>query len=96
MTTAMPELDQQIAENVDQKPATPWKVILWNDDVNDVEYVTMVLQKVLKKDKSACEALMLQAHVHGKALVFSGTQEEAHTEGNPARVRQPVATLEKE
>lgn len=96
MTTAMPELDQQIAENVDQKPATPWKVILWNDDVNDVEYVTMVLQKVLKKDKSACEALMLQAHVHGKALVFSGTQEEATQKATQLGSASLWATLEKE
>ena len=54
MSTAMPDLNQKVEENIDQQPDTPWKVVLWNDDVNSTEYVTLVLQKVLKKDRNAC------------------------------------------
>lgn len=96
MSTAMPDLDQKVEENIDQQPDTPWKVVLWNDDVNATEYVTLVLQKVLKKDRNACEALMLEAHSFGKVAVFSGSQEEATQKATQLGSASLWATLEKE
>ncbi len=66
-----PERDE--ADNVDR----PWVVIVWNDPVNLMTYVTMVFQKLFGYSRAKAEQLMLQVHNEGKAVVSQGTQEKA-------------------
>jgi len=58
-------------------PARPWKVIVWNDPVNLMSYVTFVLQKLFGYSKQRAEKLMMDVHTKGKAVVSSGPQEKA-------------------
>ena len=55
----------------------PWKVIVWNDPVNLMSYVTFVLQKLFGYSKSKAEKLMLDVHNKGKAIVSHGSREKA-------------------
>ncbi len=55
----------------------PWVVIVWNDPINLMSYVTFVLQKLFGYSKEKATALMLDVHHKGKAVVFSGTREHA-------------------
>ena len=55
----------------------PWVVIVWNDPVNLMTYVTYVFQKLFGYDRATAEKLMLQVHNEGKAVVASGTREKA-------------------
>jgi ATP-dependent Clp protease adaptor protein ClpS len=55
----------------------PWVVIVWNDPVNLMTYVTLVLQKLFGYNRVKAEKLMLQVHHEGKAVVSSGTREKA-------------------
>jgi ATP-dependent Clp protease adaptor protein ClpS len=55
----------------------PWVVIVWNDPINLMSYVTLVLQKLFGYSKSKATTLMLQVHNEGKAAVSSGTREKA-------------------
>jgi ATP-dependent Clp protease adaptor protein ClpS len=55
----------------------PWIVIVWNDPVNLMTYVTFVFQKLFGYAKEEAERLMLQVHHEGKAVVSSGTREKA-------------------
>ncbi len=55
----------------------PWKVIVWNDPVNLMSYVTFVLQKLFGYSKSKAEKLMLDVHHKGKAIVSHGSREKA-------------------
>jgi ATP-dependent Clp protease adaptor protein ClpS len=55
----------------------PWIVIVWNDPVNLMSYVTFVFQKLFGYSLEKATALMLDVHHEGKAVVANGTREEA-------------------
>ena len=53
----------------------PWVVIVWNDPVNLMTYVTLVLQRLFGYNRVKAEKLMLDVHHKGRAVVSSGTRE---------------------
>jgi ATP-dependent Clp protease adaptor protein ClpS len=55
----------------------PWVVLVWNDPVNLMIYVTYVFQKLFGYPKEKAEQLMWQVHSEGKAAVSTGTREKA-------------------
>lgn len=55
----------------------PWIVIVWNDPINLMSYVTFVFQKLFGYTKAKAEKLMLDVHQKGKAVVSSGPREKA-------------------
>lgn len=55
----------------------PWLVIVWNDPVNLMSYVTWVLQKLFGYSREKATKLMLQVHNEGRAVVSSGTKEKS-------------------
>lgn len=69
--TVDPELDELLDED------RPWVVIVWNDPINLMSYVTLVLQKLFGYSKAKATQLMLQVHHEGKAVVSNGTRSEA-------------------
>ena len=56
---------------------TPWNVLVWNDPINLMSYVTYVLQKLFGYSKAKAESLMLDVHHKGRATVSSGPREKA-------------------
>jgi ATP-dependent Clp protease adaptor protein ClpS len=73
----------------------PWIVIVWNDPINLMSYVTFVLQKLFGYSRDKATRLMLQVHHEGKAVVSSGPREKAeldvsrlHAHGLWATMRQ--------
>ncbi|MDQ3983407.1 MAG: ATP-dependent Clp protease adapter ClpS [Actinomycetota bacterium] len=55
----------------------PWLVIVWNDPINLMSYVTWVLQKLFGYSYEKATKLMLDVHHKGKAVVSSGSREKA-------------------
>jgi ATP-dependent Clp protease adaptor protein ClpS len=55
----------------------PWLVIVWNDPINLMSYVTWVLQKLFGHSRATATKLMLQVHNEGRAVVGSGSREKA-------------------
>jgi ATP-dependent Clp protease adaptor protein ClpS len=55
----------------------PWVVIVWNDPINLMSYVTLVFQKLFGYSHEHASKLMLQVHFDGKAVVSSGNREKA-------------------
>ena len=73
----------------------PWIVIVWNDPINLMSYVTFVFQKLFGYSRAKATQLMLQVHNEGKAVVSSGSREKAehdvarlHAHGLWATMRQ--------
>jgi ATP-dependent Clp protease adaptor protein ClpS len=58
----------------------PWVVIVWNDPVNLMSYVVLVLQKLFGYSREKATRLMLQVHHEGKAAVSEGTREKAEAD----------------
>ena len=58
----------------------PWIVIVWNDPINLMSYVTWVFQKVFGFPRAEAERLMMDVHTKAKAVVANGPKErcEAH------------------
>lgn len=55
----------------------PWKVLVWNDPINTMSYVTFVFQKLFGYSKDKAHSLMLDVHYKGKAVVSHGAREKA-------------------
>jgi ATP-dependent Clp protease adaptor protein ClpS len=61
----------------DVDPERPWIVIVWNDPINLMDYVTYVFQKLFGYSREKAEKLMLDVHHKGRAVVSNGTREKA-------------------
>jgi ATP-dependent Clp protease adaptor protein ClpS len=59
------------------EPQLPWVVIVWNDPINLMSYVTYVFQKLFGYSKEKATKLMLDVHHRGRAVVSSGPREKA-------------------
>jgi ATP-dependent Clp protease adaptor protein ClpS len=61
----------------DQETDRPWLVIVWNDPINLMSFVTYVLQKLFGYSQEKATQLMLDVHHKGRAVVSSGTRDRA-------------------
>jgi ATP-dependent Clp protease adaptor protein ClpS len=59
------------------EPDRPWVVIVWNDPINLMSYVTFVFQKLFGYSKEKATGLMLDVHHKGRAVVSNGPREKA-------------------
>ena len=57
-------------------PDRPWVVIVWNDPINLMSYVSYVFQKLFGYAKEKAEKLMWQVHTEGRAVVSNGNREK--------------------
>jgi ATP-dependent Clp protease adaptor protein ClpS len=56
-------------------PAPRWIVIVWNDPINLMSYVTFVFRKLFGYSEAHARELMLRVHHEGRAVVSGGTRE---------------------
>jgi ATP-dependent Clp protease adaptor protein ClpS len=95
-TLAPAQVEVERPDEADQiEHDRPWVVIVWNDPINLMSYVTFVLQKLFGYGRQKATRLMLQVHHEGKAVVTSGSREKAeydvarlHAHGLWATIRQ--------
>ena len=66
-----PEVGEVVSED------RPWIVIVWNDPINLMSYVTFVFQKLFGYTREKATKLMLDVHYKGKAVVSSGPRDKA-------------------
>ncbi len=78
-TTSPVEVDRPSEDDV-SIPDRIWIVIVWNDPINLMSYVTYVLQKLFGYPRVKAERLMLQVHNEGKAVVSGGSRERAEAD----------------
>ena len=74
---------------------SPWKVIVWNDPVNLMTYVSYVFRSHFGYSRARAEELMLQVHNNGKAIVFTGSREDAEKHTQAMHAWGLLATFEK-
>ena len=76
MTVVPTVVREPVGEDVPEADR-PWVVIVWNDPINLMSYVTFVFQKLFGYSLQKATKLMLDVHHRGKAIVSSGTKEKA-------------------
>ena len=74
--TVVPDTVEELLDEQDVEVDVPWIVIVWNDPVNLMTYVTFVFQKLFGYSRAKAHKLMLQVHNEGRAVVSSGTREK--------------------
>lgn len=57
-------------------PDVPWVVVVWNDPVNLMNYVSWVFRSYFGFSRPEAERRMMQVHTEGRAVVATGPREE--------------------
>jgi ATP-dependent Clp protease adaptor protein ClpS len=91
MTGTETEKQTDTSESVD----VPWNVVVHNDPVNLMSYVTMVFQRIFGFSKSKAEKHMLEVHQKGRSIVWSGLREPAEAYVQQLHGYLLLATIER-
>ena len=55
----------------------PWQVMILNDPVNLMSFVTLILRRIFGYSEERAVELMLKVHYEGSAVVWTGEREKA-------------------
>jgi ATP-dependent Clp protease adaptor protein ClpS len=91
VTTAEPTKETRSEEDLD----LPWQVVVHNDPVNLMSYVTMVFQRVFGYPREKAERHMLEVHHKGRSVLWAGMREPAELYVQQLHGYLLLATLEK-
>jgi ATP-dependent Clp protease adaptor protein ClpS len=92
--TAPVEVDRPAGDEATEADR-PWLVIVWNDPINLMSYVTFVFQKLFGYSHQKATKLMLDVHHKGKAVVSSGSRERAEADTFRLHAHGLWATMER-
>jgi len=73
----------------------PWNVVVHNDPVNLMSYVSRVFRKVFGYSRQRAEKHMLEVHHKGRSIVWTGGRERAEAYVEQLHGYLLLATLEK-
>ena len=73
----------------------PWQIVVHNDPVNLMSYVTMVFQRVFGYPREKAERHMLEVHHKGRSVLWAGMREPAELYVQQLHGYLLLATLEK-
>ena len=93
--TAPAELDLPAVDD-DVRQDRPWVVIVWNDPVNLMSYVTYVLMELFGHSREKATEMMLDVHHKGRAVVTSGTREQMEHDVSRLHAKGLWATLQQD
>ena len=74
---------------------TPWNVVVHNDPVNLMTYVTRIFMKVLGHPRERAERHMMEVHQKGRSIVWNGVREQAENYVQQLHAHLLLATVEK-
>jgi ATP-dependent Clp protease adaptor protein ClpS len=95
-TPATPDVETRPDVSEQHEVLPPWKVILHNDDHNEMLYVvTSLLKSVPKLGRARAVEIMFEAHNHGQALVCTCPFELAELYRDRLESFGLTATIEK-
>lgn len=93
--TAEPKQQPKKApRRVPPKPLPPWKVLLHNDDVNEMLYVVETIVGLTPLDPAQAAQRTLEAHKSGVALLLTTHQERAELYQEQFQSKRLTVTIE--
>lgn len=93
---ARPATDTTPEGSTRTSPDRLWNVIVWNDPVNLMSYVTFVFQRLFGYSLEVARRHMLEVHNEGKSVVASAEREKAEYYVTRLHQYGLQATLEKQ
>lgn len=76
------------------KLAPPWNVIVHDDPVTLMTYVTKVLMQVFGFAQDKANRLMLEVHEKGRSIVWTGSREQAEMYAQKLQAHHLLTSLE--
>lgn len=76
------------------RKARTWNVVVHDDPVTLMGYVTRVLMQVFGYPKEKAQKLMLEVHHKGRSIVWSGGREQAETYAQKLQAHHLLTSLE--
>jgi ATP-dependent Clp protease adaptor protein ClpS len=89
MSDTLTELKEDVSLDV------PWNVVVYDDPVNLMGYVTLVLMKIFGYPENRAAAMMMEVHKRGRSIVWSGEREKAEFYVQQLQAHQLKTSLEK-
>jgi ATP-dependent Clp protease adaptor protein ClpS len=91
MSSTVTEKETKTRDELQQ----PWSVVVHDDPVNLMSYVTMVFQRVFGYSREKARKHMLEVHNNGRSIVWSGGRVPAESYVEQLHGWLLLATLEK-
>jgi ATP-dependent Clp protease adaptor protein ClpS len=91
----MADSDTATLTRTDTALDVPWNVVVHDDPVNLMGYVTYVLMKIFGYDEKKAAILMMQVHKQGRSIVWCGQREKAEFYVQQLQAHQLKTSLEK-
>ena len=76
------------------KLTSPWQVLIFDDPVNLMSFVTLVIRRIFGYSEQKGTELMLQVHHKGRAIVWTGDREKAELFVQQLQSYQLLASME--
>jgi ATP-dependent Clp protease adaptor protein ClpS len=74
--------------------APPWNVIVHDDPVTLMTYVTKVFRQVFGYSEDKAHRLMMEVHQSGRSVVWTGGREQAETYTQKLQAHHLLTSLE--
>lgn len=74
--------------------APPWNVIVHDDPVTLMTYVTKVFMQVFGYSKDKANRLMMEVHKTGRSVVWTGAREQAEVYAQKLQANHLLTSLE--
>lgn len=91
----MPDPGTLTDTRTDTQLDSPWNVVVHDDPVNLMGYVTWVLQKIFGYPENKASQLMMRIHQSGRAVVWTGQRERAELYLHQLHSHQLKSSLQK-
>jgi ATP-dependent Clp protease adaptor protein ClpS len=85
------EPDVEVEESLD----LPWNVVVHNDPINLMDYVTKVFMRVFGYAREKAEQHMMEVHHRGRSILWTGAREKAEFFVQQLHVHLLMATIER-
>jgi len=92
---ASPDLLESPETDLREEVDRPWVVVVHNDPVNLMSYVTMVFRRIFGWSAEKAEQHMMEVHHKGRSVVWSGGKEKAEHYVQQLHGFLLLATMEK-
>jgi len=71
-----------------------WQVLIFDDPVNLMSFVTLIIRRIFGYSEQKATGLMLQVHHKGRAVVWTGDREKAELFVQQLQSYQLLASME--
>ncbi len=91
----MPGTEERPAVEQESGLDQPWHVVVSNDPVNLMSYVTLVIRRIFGYSQEKAAEMMLQVHQKGQCIVWTGAREQAELYVKQLQEHQLLSSMKK-